>query len=108
MERKLKGLHDQEATIADDLVKTCLSLRANILSELKTRNPEADWSWVNEIYTDEVEEDEKDKGAKETRGDTLLQSLSVEDLPSQSEGNEVAADIHAISAKGQNISIGSP
>ncbi|KDP23850.1 hypothetical protein JCGZ_27154 [Jatropha curcas] len=80
MEEELKGLQDQEVTIVEDLVKTCL--RVNILSELKTQNPEADWSWVNKIYPDEVEEDEEDRGAEETRGDALPQGLSVEDLPS--------------------------
>ncbi|KDP22911.1 hypothetical protein JCGZ_01772 [Jatropha curcas] len=36
MGEKLKGMEDQEATIAEDLEKNCLSLSANMLSELKT------------------------------------------------------------------------
>ncbi|KDP39781.1 hypothetical protein JCGZ_04940 [Jatropha curcas] len=103
MGEELQGLQDQEGSVMEDLVKVCLSLRANILTELKARHPEVDWSWVNDVYPDR--EDEKDE---DVVGDTLSQGCNVDDSLPPRVDTKVSADIHPIFSKGRGTTEGVP
>ncbi|KDP45910.1 hypothetical protein JCGZ_15470 [Jatropha curcas] len=87
--------------------KACLSLRTNIINELRVKQPEVEWSWVNEIYPIEAKHDEEDGGGEETGGDGVpqdpvmayLRIQNADGSPLQPEGD---AYIHAISFERQN------
>ncbi|KDP37383.1 hypothetical protein JCGZ_08568 [Jatropha curcas] len=70
--RYFETMDDLEGSIAEDLTKACLSLKANILTKLKARNSEENWSWVNEIYPDDDDEEEDE---------LAISDLEVGDLP---------------------------
>ncbi|KDP46448.1 hypothetical protein JCGZ_12931 [Jatropha curcas] len=53
--------------------RACLSLRINILTELKAKEPEVDWGWIYDVYPDEGDEDEE--------GDEDTNRLSMICLP---------------------------
>ncbi|KDP20250.1 hypothetical protein JCGZ_18595 [Jatropha curcas] len=77
MKEELQELRDQEGSMAEDLVKACLSLRVNILSELKTQNPGEDWSWVNKIYPNDDNEEEDVPALGDSEVGDLLSAIEV-------------------------------
>ncbi|KDP34320.1 hypothetical protein JCGZ_12668 [Jatropha curcas] len=75
---ELKELRDQEGLVEEDLAQACLSLRTKIIAELKVRELEKDWSWVNQVYPD----DEEEGDIEEAASDPLLQDPNTNGLPS--------------------------
>ncbi|KDP43107.1 hypothetical protein JCGZ_27056 [Jatropha curcas] len=95
MEKELQRYRDQEGVEEDNLARTCLSLRVNILLELRARQLEVDQIWVDDIYPDEA--DEEDEGGKEAWGDDVPHDSNRESFSPRLEGD---ADVHAISSEG--------
>ncbi|KDP44351.1 hypothetical protein JCGZ_19218 [Jatropha curcas] len=67
---------------------------ASVDQTTEARWPKVDWSWVDDIYPNEA--NEEDKGGEEAEGDD---DPSKESLSPRSKGD---ADVHAISSEGRD------
>ncbi|KDP24696.1 hypothetical protein JCGZ_26504 [Jatropha curcas] len=75
-----------------DLINQCLFQAINANTELKVKEPEVDWGWINDVYPDEGDEDEE--GEEDA-------NRPIDDLSPPRVETKVFADIHPISSKGQ-------